>query len=158
MLELGCYPLLHRVPLLLLPSPTMSADQRVKAVGGGECTPSPAAGGRAALRRGLTRESRRRRRLPSWSGPQSRAAVHSPAGSRWPTRAAGDMVAQKGHHWPPTPGLAAARGMLSGHGNTAVTRTARSPPCGPQESGCAGQGCEDGWFDLGRLSGSGGGE
>lgn len=39
--ELGCYPLLHRVPFLLLPSPTMSADQRMKAVGGWGVHPQP---------------------------------------------------------------------------------------------------------------------
>ena len=67
---------------------------------------SPAGDGRALPCRGLTRESRRRQRLPARPGPQSRGAAHSPAGSRWPTRAAGDTEAQTPCHGPPsTPSL-----------------------------------------------------
>lgn len=66
---------------------------------------------------GLTQESRHRQRLPSRPGPQSRDVAHSPAGSRWPTRAIGDTVAQKSYWATPSLGLA-AQVMLTWAGRT----------------------------------------
>ena len=92
---------------------------------------SPAGDSRALPCRGLTRESRRRRRLPARPGPQSRAAAHSPAGSRWPTRAAGNTVAQTPHRGPPsTPSLGpAACRMLPQAGHALLPQRRRINSC-----------------------------
>lgn len=85
----------------------------------------------------LTQESRHRQRLPSRPAPQSRDVAHSPAGSRWPTRAVGDIVAQKSD-WA-TPRLEpATQVMLTWEGEHSSgpkrgRQAAPSPPWGPQE-------------------------
>lgn len=85
----------------------------------------------------LTQESRHRQRLPSRPGPPSRDDAHSPAGSRWPTRAVGDTVAQKSYWATPRLGPA-AQVMLTWEGEHSSgpkqgRQAAPSPPWGPHE-------------------------